>query len=613
MLISGEGILSPNLHGRLAVFTTKGRTVKSILKSVKIMKNKNNIKTGNAAGSSAKKKTVAMQVVGMMADAGIRHLYGITGDSLNALTEAVADDGRIRFVHMRHEESGAFAASAEAQLTGHIAACAGSSGPGHIHLINGLYDAQRSNAPVLAIASTCASSMFGTEYFQETDPLLLFSDCNVYNQMAVTPTQVPHMLQAAMQEAVGKGGVGIVGLPADVIGEEAVESYAAENVMTPGRFPEPTDEQTDEAASIINGAATVTIFAGSGAAGSAALLNLLSKKLNAPLVTTYKSQLELTREAPNYVGHMAYLGMWSAENAVKEADVILVIGMNFPYPDFFPKDKKIIQVDIRAGRLGRKCKVDLGIRADASHFLSKLLPKVKAKNDRTFLDKALAAYGEIRKKFDEPVRARGVKGAIRPEYMLSLLDRLADGDAVFTVDTGMNNLWTSHYLTPREGRSMIGSFTHGSMANAMPMAIGAKFACPDRQVIAVCGDGGLAMLFGELLTIVQYRLPVKLLVADNRALAFVKWEMELAGLKPCETDLTNPDFGKVASAIGLYAETVDDPDALEEAMKRWLAAEGPALLSVVTDTDAASFAFSESLMSEAKPGNPLSNFAPLGS
>lgn len=558
-------------------------------------------------------KKVADQVAEMIADSGVKHLYAITGDSLNDLTDAIVRDGRVKFVHMRHEESGAFAASAEAQLTGKLAACAGSSGPGHVHLINGLYDAQRSNAPVLAIASTCASAVFGTEYFQETNPTLLFSNCNVYNEMATTPTQVPHMLQAAMQEAIGRGGVGIIGLPADVIGQPAVDSYAATTPLYTQRLPEPSQEEIEAAANLINNAKSVAIFAGSGAKNAAALVNELSEKVNAPVGTTYKSQLELSGVCKNYVGHMGYLGMWSAEDAIASADVLLLIGMNFPYPGFFPTDKKIIQVDVRAERLGRKSKVDVAVRADAGLFLSELLPKIQPKTDSSFLDKALSDYAEIKAKFEEPVKNPGNKGAVRPEYMLSLLDKLADENAVFTVDTGMNNVWTSHYLTQKKDRRMIGSFSHGSMANAMPMAIGAKFACPDRQVIAICGDGGFSMLMGELLTIIQYQLPVKLLVADNRSLAFVKWEMEMAGLKPSETNLTNPDFGKMAEAIGFQAETVDDPANLEAAMQRWLSAKGPALLSVVTDQDAASFSFSEKLMASAQPGNPLSNFLPLGS
>ena len=434
----------------------------------------------------------------------------------------------------------------------------------------------------------------------------------MYFKTATTPEQVPHMLQAAMQEAVGRGGVGVIGLPADVTGQPASESYASTEPLYTDRLPEPSEADIEEAARLINEAESVAIFAGHGAKDAAELLDRLSDKIKAPVATTYKSQLELDGKCRNYVGHMAYLGMWSAEKAIASADVIVLIGMNFPYPGFFPTDKKIIQTDIRAERLGRKAKVDVACRADAGLFLSALLPKVDEKRDSAFLDKALADYSAIKAKFEIPLKERGIKGAVRPEFMISLLDRMADDNAVFTVDTGMNNLWTSHYLTAGNGRSMIGSFTHGSMANAMPMAIGAKTACPDRQVIAICGDGGFSMLMGELLTIIQYRLPVKILVADNRSLAFVKWEMEMAGLPPEETDLTNPDFGKMASAMGLHAETVDDPDLLEAAMRSWLDADGPALLSVVTDRDAASFGFWEKLMDSARPGNPLSNFSPTG-
>ncbi len=567
----------------------------------------------NTAESNQKKLNVADQVVDQLASAGVERLYGITGDSLNALTDAITRDGRIKFIHMRNEEAGAFAASAEAQLTGKLAVCAGSSGPGHIHLINGLYDAQRSNAPVLAIASTCASSVFGTGYFQETNPILLFSNCSVYNEMAVNPAQVPSMLHGAMQEAISRGGVGVVGLPADVITLDAVSDSASMLPSYTERLTDPSEEEVESAASLINEAKTIAVFAGYGAVDAADLLKEFADKVKAPVATTYKSQLELTRDMPNYVGHMGYLGMWSAEDAIAEADLILVVGTDFPYPGFFPTDKKIIQVDVRAERLGKRAKLQLGVRADSKRFMEALLPKVVSKSDETFLNKALDAWNEIQKKYAEPVNNPGTKGCIRPEYVIATLDRLADDDCVVTVDTGMNNVWTSHYLHAGRDRKMVGSFMHGSMANALPMAIGAKLACPDRQVISLSGDGGLAMLMGELLTIAQYKLPVKIFVADNRALAFVKWEMELAGYKPSEVNLDNPDFAQVAKAIGFQAETVTDPDDLEDAMKRWLQAESPALLSVTTDTDAASFSFSEELMQKAAPGNPVSNFLAPGS
>lgn len=559
----------------------------------------------NTKGSPA---TVAEQMVNQMADAGIMHVYAITGDSLNALTDAISRDGRIKFIHVRHEESGAFAASAEAQLTGRLACCAGSSGPGHVHLVNGLYDAQRSNAPVLAIASTCASAMFGTEYFQETNPTLLFSNCTVYNEMAVNPAQVPSMLHGAMQTAVSRGGVGVVGLPADVITKKPAQDGASLLPAYTGRLAGPSDDEVAAASDMLNQAEKVAIFAGCGAGGAVEELKQVADMLKAPVVTSYKSQLMITRDCPNYVGHMGYLGMWSASKAIEDADVVLILGTNFPYPGFFPTDKRIIQVDLRAERLGKRAKLNLGVRADIGLFLRALLPMLKNKSDDSFLKSALADYGEIQKKLQIPVDNPGKKGCVRPEFVVAMLDRLADDDCIVTVDTGMNNVWTSHYLTAGKGRDMIGSFTHGSMANALPMAIGAAVSCPGRQVISLSGDGGLTMLMGDLLTIVQYKLPVKVLVTDNRTLGFVKWEMELAGYEPNEVSLQNPNFADMARSIGFQAETVSDPADLEEAMKRWLAAEGPALLSVTTDPDAASFTFSKEMFDSARPGNNLSNF-----
>ena len=561
-----------------------------------------------------KPTTVAEQLVDTLAEAGVERIYAITGDSLNSLTEAITKDGRIKFIHVRNEEAAAFAASAEAQLTGRLAVCAGSSGPGHVHLINGLYDAQRSNAPVLAIASTCASSMFGTGYFQETNPTLLFSNCSVYNEMAVTPAQVPTMIHGAMQAAISRGGVGVVGLPADVIGQPSVaaKNTASLQPFYTERLPEPSADEVSTAADMINAAESVAVYVGSGASGAVDKVRELSNKLKAPVITSYKSQMEMTRDMSNYVGHMGYLGMWSAENAVAQADVVVILGTNFPYPGFFPTDKKIVQVDVRAERLGKRAKLNLGVRSDTGLFLEALLPKLNEKEDDSFLKQALSDWSEIKEKMQEPVKHPGHENCIRPEYMMSMLDRLAAEDCIVTVDTGMNNVWTSHYLSPSKGRKMVGSFTHGSMANALPMAIGATLSNPGRQVISISGDGGLAMLMGEMLTVAQYKLPVKLLVADNRALAFVKWEMELAGLAPSETNLVNPDFAHVAEAMGFYAETVTKPEELEDAMKLWLSHDGPALLSVVTDTDAASFTFSKELMEKGAPGNVVSNFMAPG-
>lgn len=549
-------------------------------------------------------------MVDMLAGAGVRNVYAITGDSLNAVTEAIHNDERINFIHMRHEESGAFAASAEAQLTGRLAVCAGSSGPGHVHLINGLYDAQRANAPVLAIASTCPSSMYGTGYFQETEPTLLFSNCSVYNRTATTPDQLPVMLQIAMQNAVSQGGVSVLAVPEDLNSQPAAQSPVAPGPLLADRLPQPTEAEVDRSVELIDNARTVAIYAGCGCRYAVDELHALAHKLSAPLATTFKSTMYLTADAPNYVGHIGYLGMWSAQKAISNADVIIQIGENFPFIGEFPTDKTIIQVDIRAGRLGNRSNVALGVRSDAKAWLQAVLERVQPKTDTTFLQQALDDWHTIEARMQEPVQKNGSKGAVRPEYVFDMVNRKAAPDAIFTVDTGMNCVMASHYLRPSAGRSMVGSFTHGSMADAMPMAIGAAMACPGRQVISLSGDGGLSMLMGDMLTIIQYKMPVKILVTDNRSLAYVRWEMELAGMKPYETDLTNPDLGAMARSMGYEAWTVDDPAHLEQAMDAWLAAKGPALLSVVTDPDAASVTFSEQLMQQATPGNPVCNFAP---
>lgn len=539
-----------------------------------------------------RKHRVADQLVDMLAGAGVKNVYAITGDSLNDITEAISNDSRLHFVHMRHEESGAFAASAEAQLTGHLACCAGSSGPGHIHLINGLYDAQRANAPVLALASTCPSGMYGIGYFQATNPTLLFSNCSVYNQNAITPEQFPVMLHGAMQSALGQGGVGIVAIPEDLNGAQAVPSPAASAPLLSPRLPLPDPSLLQTCAQLINSAKSVVIYAGCGCRNAMEQLNAFAAKVKAPVATTFKSTMLLTGNCPNYVGHIGYMGMWSAQHAIDRADVCLLIGENFPFMGEFPTDKKLIQVDIRAERLGKRAKVDVGLCADAAEFLTALLPLVDEKTSSSLLQEALTNWHTIEQAMADIATHPGSPGLIRPEYLFAMLNSMAAKDCIFTVDTGMNCVWASHYLRPAKGRQMVGSFTHGSMANAMPMAIGAVMGCPGRQVIALCGDGGLAMLMGELLTIGQYRLPVKLLVANNSSLAYVAWEMQLAGMTPVQTDLVNPDFAALARTIGFEAESVTDPTQLPQAMSRWLAASGPALLSVATDKSATSFTFS---------------------
>lgn len=539
-----------------------------------------------------KPKTVADQVVEMIADAGVKHLYAITGDSLNEVNDAVRRNGKIEWIHVRHEETGAFAAGAEAMLTGKIACCAGSSGPGHVHLLNGLYDNNRSNySPVLAIASTCESSQFGTQYFQETNTTRLFDDCSVYNQVANTPAQAPRMLQAAMQYAIEKKAVGVFGLPGDLTQQEAKEITTSKRPSPSPRPVEPNDQEIEFLASAINRAKKVTLYCGIGAQEAMPEVLELAKRIKAPVGSTVKAKFMIQPNNDNYVGTTGLSGFTSCFRAMHDAEVLVLIGTDFPFSPFMPDKNFIAQIDIRPETIGRRANVSLGIAGDSTLALRKLLPLIEPKKDSSFLDCMLKSFEEEQRleremHIDHP----GSKNLIRPEYVTDMLDRLADDDAVITVDTGMNISWTSHFLNNKSGkRNLIGSFNHGSMANAMPQSIGCQLAAPNRQVIGFCGDGGLMMLVGDMMTIVQYNLPIKLIVMDNRALGMVKLEMESAGLPDWQTNLVNPDFAALAKVMGFpTAETVDDHSDVEAAMKRILCAEGPALLSVKTDPNALS-------------------------
>ncbi len=536
-------------------------------------------------------KNIAEQVVDMIANAGVKHIYAITGDSLNSVNDAVRRNGEIEWIHVRHEETGAFAAGAEAMLTGRLACCAGSSGPGHVHLINGLYDDNRSNcSPVLAIASTCDSTQFGTQYFQETDTIRLFDDCSVYNQLANTPQQVPRMLQAAMQHAIEKQAVGVLGLPGDLTQQPAKEIGTSKFPAPTPRPILPSDKEIAQLATAINMAKKVTIYCGIGAKDAMPEIKKLAELIKAPIGSTVKAKF-IVQPVGQYVGTTGLSGFTSCYRAMHDADVLLLIGTDFPFSPFMPTDNFIAQIDIRPETIGRRANVRLGIAADAALAINKLLTLIEPKEDPSFLESTMKSFEEeqlLEKKLhiDHP----GSKNLIRPEYATHLLDKLANDDAVITVDTGMNVSWTSHLLNNHSGkRDLIGSFNHGSMANAMPQAIGCQLAAPNRQVIGFCGDGGLMMLLGDLMTIVQYKLPIKLIVMDNRALGMVKLEMEAAGLPDWQTDLLNPDFAALAKVMGFSAaETVDNPSELEDAMKRILSTDGPALLSIKTDPNALS-------------------------
>lgn len=527
-------------------------------------------------------KKVADQLVEILVDAGIKRIYAVTGDSLNELNRAIKKNGKIQWIHVRNEEAGAFAAAAEAELEG-IACCAGSSGPGHVHLINGLYEANRANVPVIAIASTCGTREFGTDYFQETNVTKLFDDCSVYNQIATLPEQAPRMLQRAIQNAISKKGVAVFGLPGDLESKPAEDILSSLKVYQNEPILRPSDKELQELADVLNEHDKVTIYCGIGASKAHKDLVKLAGKLKAPVGYSFRGKMGIQYDNPYEVGMTGLLGLPSAFQSMHEADVVLLLGTDFPYANFMPSNKKIIQIDERADRLGRRAKVDMGFCGKIEDTLSVLLPLIEEKKDDSFLKKQLKKYDKVKEDLDVYVKDPGKENLIHPEYVATVINNLAAKDAIFTVDTGMCCVWGARYIHATGERKMLGSFSHGTMANAMPMSIGASLSHPDKQIIAFCGDGGISMLLGDLATIYQYKLPVKLFVFNNRSLGMVKLEMEVDGIPDNETDMVNPDFAMIAMAMGFKGINVNKPEEVEGAVKEAFSTEGPVLVNVMTD------------------------------
>ena len=539
-------------------------------------------------GSMAK-QNVAEQFVDILVKAGVKRLYGVVGDSLNPVVDAVRRNSAIDWVHVRHEETAAFAAGAEAQITGTLAACAGSCGPGNLHLINGLYDAHRSMAPVLALASHIPSSEIGLGYFQETHPDQLFRECSHYSELISNPRQMPRLLHTAIQHAVGQGGVGVVALPGDIASQQAPEQSGEAALVTTRPTVRPGDAEIDALVRLVDAADRVTLFCGSGTAGAHAEVMQFAERIKSPVGHALRGKEWIQYDNPFDVGMSGLLGYGAAYEATHECDLLILLGTDFPYNKFLPDDVKIVQVDVRPEHLGRRSKLDLAVWGDVRETLRCLIPRVRAKTDRRFLDKMLKKHADA---LEGVVRAYTRKverhRPIHPEYVAAVLDELADDDAVFTVDTGMCNVWAARYVSPNGRRRIIGSFSHGSMANALPQAIGAQFTDPRRQVVSMSGDGGFSMLMGDFLTLVQYELPVKVVLFNNSSLGMVELEMLVSGLPSYGTTNQNPDFAAVARACGAYGVRVEKPKQLAGALKDAFRHRGPALVDVVTDPNALS-------------------------
>ena len=526
-------------------------------------------------------KKVAELIIETLAGAGIRRVYGLPGDSLNGITDSIRRQKQVQWVHVRHEETAAFAAGAEAHLTGNLAVCAGSCGPGNLHLINGLYDCHRSRVPVLAIAAQIPSNEIGSGYFQETHPEYVFAQCSHYCELVSHPEQMPRVLEIAMQTAVSRRGVSVVAIPGDVALKAATVDSPRLRFPPPKPMVLPSDEEIGTLAKLLNDSKKITILGGAGCAGAHAELIALAGKLNAPIVHAMRGKEFIEYDNPFDVGMTGLLGFSSGYHAMMNCDLLLMIGSDFPYQQFFPKDAKVIQIDIRGEQLGRRTKVDYGLVGDTQPTLTALLPKLKQNGDDKHLRASLDHYRKARKGLDELGASGSDKKLIHPQYVVRVLDDLAAEDAIFSCDVGTPTIWAARYLTMNGKRRLLGSFNHGSMANALPQAIGAQSSHPGRQVVTLSGDGGLAMLMGDLLSLRQLKIPVKIVVFKNNSLGFVELEMKAAGIVDFGTDLQNPNFAKIAEAAGLLGLTAESTDQVRPMIAEALKHSGPALVEVL--------------------------------
>ncbi len=527
---------------------------------------------------------VADVLTNVLHSAGVRRIYGVVGDSLNGFTESLRKRGDIEWVHTRHEETAAFAAGAEAHLTGGLAVCAGSCGPGNLHLINGLFDCHRSRVPVLAIAAQIPSAEIGRGYFQETHPDQLFRECSHYCELVSNPEQLPAVIETAIRAAVGKRGVAVVVIPGDIALNDFVAKISkpiALALAQPDVTPVP--EQIDQLAALLTESSKTTILCGRGCEGSHDQVVALASKLKAPIVHALGGKEFVEWENPFDVGMTGLIGFSSGYQAMFECDTLLMLGTDFPYRQFYPKEAKIIQVDVRPENLGKRAPLDLALIGDVRSTIDAVLPRLQQSEDDYHLTNCIAAYKHAREGLDDLATGKA-GGKIHPQYLARLISENASDDAVFTFDVGTPTVWAARYLKMNGKRRMIGSLAHGSMANALPQAIGAQATYKDRQVISLSGDGGFAMLMGDFLTLAQEELPVKVVIFNNSTLGFVAMEMKASGFLETGTTLQNPDFAAVARAAGVHAIRVEDPTELEDAIREILARPGPALLDVVTNT-----------------------------
>ena len=530
------------------------------------------------------KEKVADVVIESLIGAGVKRMYGISGDSLNGITDSIRKHKKeISWVHVRHEETAAFAAGSEAHLTGNIAVCAGSCGPGNMHLINGLYDCYRSRVPVLAIAAHIPIREIGSTYFQETHPELLFKECSQYCEMISHADQVPRVLEIAIRTAVSLRGVAIVILPGDVALQEAVSSRPFIPFEPPKAMVYPSKEEIARLAEVLNSAQKVTILGGAGCAGAHSELIQIAGLLQAPIVHAMRGKEYIEYDNPYDVGMTGLLGFSSGYHAMMDSDLLLMLGTDFPYQQFYPPRAFIIQIDIRGEQIARRTKVDFGLVGDVRETLVALKPMLRQKSDKGHLRASLDHYKKSRKDLDSYAVGETGRTPIHPQYVAKVINDVAAHDAIFTCDVGTPTIWAARYLQMNGSRRLLGSFSHGSMSNALPQAIGAQQVFPKRQVICLSGDGGFSMLMGDFLSLKQLNLPVKIIVFNNGALSFVELEMKSAGILTYGTSLINTDFSKLAEAIGILGLRAEKPEQVKPMLNQAIEHNGPALVDVVVN------------------------------
>lgn len=526
---------------------------------------------------------VADLIIDRLIAAGVKRVYGVCGDSLNGITDAIRKRKEIQWIPVRHEETAAFAAGAEAHLTGSLTVCVGSSGPGNTHLLNGLYDCYRSRVPVLAIAAHIPSSEIGTSYFQETHPEKIYAECTAYCVHVTGSEQMPRVLEIAIRTAISLSTTTMLIVPGDTALKTVKAPKAKASMRSDRPTIRPSDRNLDQAAAILNSSEKITILGGAGCAGAHSELMRIAEKLKSPIVHALRGKEYIEYDNPFDVGMTGLIGYSSGYQAMMHCDTLLLLGTDFPYRQFYPEEAKLIQVDNRPENIGRRVSIDLGLVGDVKETLLSLEPKLHEKKERSFLDACLQHYKKAREGLNDLAIGKPGKKPIHPQYVAKMISELASEDAIFTCDVGTPTIWAARYLEMNGKRRLLGSFNHGSMANAIPQAIGAKLAFPERQVITLSGDGGLSMLMGELLTFRQVKAPVKVVVFNNGAYGFVELEMKAAGILNFATDLDNPSFAKVAEAVGMLGIRVELPEQLEGALRKAFEAPGPALVEVMVN------------------------------